>query len=444
MVTANKITNVSNRVERAKSLLLSQFKDKPNINALVDALVSELQELEDVITDLQTVRTLEGAYGKWLDDIGEELEVMRGDYADNDYKTAIKIAMARQSVSATVDDILRIVALITGDTTAELRNDSHYLMELYSYFFCVSDSSDGLLNLAKLFPVNTRVRFVKHDVLPFKFNTTGQGFGTGSTLNNLIYVGNGSANDSRFINIPTQSLPPALISAPTFINSPYIYGTSAVGNTLTLVPATYDGDEPITVVNQWLLDGVDISGETGLTYTIVAGDAGKVINVRTTITNDFGTAYTYSNNILIDVDIPATNPLEGDIGLRDFVATEYQPYDGSITSSTASIVITKDGTVNFVDNGATITTDNYLVSPSADAGAGYKVSYQVVSGAELLGLNQNVQYTLSSNLTLSQTVSSKYDALKTGQYRFTIYQISNPDFSVTKTINITAELVREI
>ena len=157
MATANKIMLVNNRVEIAKSYLLSQFEDKPNINALVDALVSELQELENVINDVQTVHTLEGSYGWWTDQIGNELDISRGNYADNDFKTAIKIAMAKQTASASVEDILRIVSLITGDTDATLDNNYPYMMELCSWLFCVSDSTDGLTSLAQLFPLNTRV-----------------------------------------------------------------------------------------------------------------------------------------------------------------------------------------------------------------------------------------------------------------------------------------------
>lgn len=440
MSTANKISLVSNRVERAKSLLLSQFHDKPNINALVDALVSELQELENVLNNLQTVHTLEGAYGKWIDLIGEELDVSRGNYNDNDYKTAIKIAMAKQTASASVDDILRIVSLITGDSSAQLNNNSHYLLELWSYLFCVSDSYDGLDNLGKLFPLNTRIRIVKHDVKPFGFGVSGRGFGVGATLNSLVYAKAGITQDPRFINAPTQEIPPALETPPYFLTSPYIYGTGVAGSTLTLVNGTYDGDDPITLVNQWLLDGADITGETGSTYVVDNADAGKLISVRSSITNAYGSAYTYTNSIVIDVDIPVTNPLESDLGLYDYIGSTEIAYDGNPHTVTSTIVIGSDGTIVYKTDGVSTGTDAWLKTTGAGLGADYKLIYTVLSGSELVGLNQNTPFTLSANATLSLSTSSKSNSIKTGRYRFNIYKTSDNTISYTRDINITAQL----
>lgn len=444
MATANKISLVSDRVARAKSLLLSQFRDKPNINALVDALVSELQELENVVTQLQTVRTLDGAYGWWLDQIGAELDIPRGNYKDNDYKTAIKIAMARQSASASVDDILRIVQLITSDTTAALTNPSHYMMELWSYLFCVSDSTEGLDSLARLFPLNTRVRLIKHDVKPFKFNTTGRGFGSGSTLNSLVYNRAGHSTDPRFVSIPTQDIPPIVTNIPSVKVAPYIYGDALVNSVLTVNVGQFDGDEPIVVTKQWLRDGFDISGATNSTYTVVSGDAGKNISCKITATNAYGVAIAYTNNLVIDAVVPPVNTVTVNAGLQSFQAVKTITYTGSPATSTLGLTITKDGTVKYYDNGTLDSTLNYVTSPATGIGSDYKVSYQVISGSELVGLNQNAVYTLSSDLVLTMSITSTADNLKTGTYRFTLFKTSNPSDSATVTITLTTEIMSNL
>ena len=409
MTTANKISLVSDRVARAKSLLLSQFKDKPNINALVDALVSELQELENVLSQLQTVRTLEGAYGWWLDQIGAELDVPRGNYQDNDYKTAIKIAMARQSASASVDDILRIVQLITSDTSAALTNPAHYMMELWSYLFCVSDSPEGLDSLAKLFPINTRVRLIKHDNKPFKFNTSGRGFGNGNKLNSLVYNRAGHSSDPRFVSIPTQDIPSILPTPPSVSVQSYIYGDNLLGSVLSLVTGTFDGDTPIVVTKQWLRDGFDISGATSNTYTIVSGDVGKNISCKLIATNSAGSTTVYTNTISVSSVTPPVLSLTSNAGLKSYRAIKEVVYNGSNFTGTMSLIIKHNGTVEYFNNGILEDTLNYVSIPSDHIGDGYKVSYQVISGKELGGLNQNAAIDISDDRGFLLSVTSAAD-----------------------------------
>ena len=57
MTTAHKIKLVNDRVVRAKALLLSQFKDSPNINAFLEALVDELQVLENTFKNESSINS---------------------------------------------------------------------------------------------------------------------------------------------------------------------------------------------------------------------------------------------------------------------------------------------------------------------------------------------------------------------------------------------------
>lgn len=74
-------------------------------------------------------------------------------------------------------------------------------------------------------------------------------------------------------------------------------GTSAVGDTLTATPATWNGSPAPTVVRVWKADTTVIAGETGLTYVIKAGDSGKTISVTETATNAAGSAVSNSNTV---------------------------------------------------------------------------------------------------------------------------------------------------
>lgn len=87
--------------------------------------------------------------------------------------------------------------------------------------------------------------------------------------------------------------------APSNTTPPVIAGTGAVGSTLTCTPGTWSGAPAPTKSYQWLRDGTVISGATGLTYLLVAGDAGANIAVRETASNVVGSANVVSNAIAV-------------------------------------------------------------------------------------------------------------------------------------------------
>lgn len=79
---------------------------------------------------------------------------------------------------------------------------------------------------------------------------------------------------------------PAVPSAPAFTVAPVIDASPVVGVAVSFTRGAAGGYPTPTRTQQWLLDGVAISGATGLTYTPVAGDVGKSLTVRDTATND--------------------------------------------------------------------------------------------------------------------------------------------------------------
>ena len=73
--------------------------------------------------------------------------------------------------------------------------------------------------------------------------------------------------------------------------APTIGGTARVGESLTASTtdiADADGLANASFTYQWLADDLDISGATGSSYTVVTADAGKVIKVTVSFTDDAG------------------------------------------------------------------------------------------------------------------------------------------------------------
>lgn len=443
MTTANKIKLVSDRVERAKSLLLSQFKDSPNINALVEVLVSELQELENVLNDVQTVRTLDGSYGVWLDEIGRQLKVGRNGYSDNDYKTAIKIAMFKRTASATLDDIQRIVELLSGDPEAVLTNNYPYFMELTSYLFCVGESQEGLELIGNLFPANTAIKINKRFGRSFGFGAD-KGFGSGATINSLVYTKYGLERDRRFTSAATPVIPPTLPVAPNNITPPIVTGVNEIGNTLTVSIGAWVGDEPISYSYQWLRNGAEIVGETNNTYVLVEADQGNFVSCVVTATNAVGSASVQSSAIDVSADTPPTSEFTTNLGLVDGYGTRILDAPMDFKTAYASVNINSDGTTTQTNTSLLseeVLRDQWLTTTGTGVGADYTVSYTIVSGVAPIGIAPNTTYILSTNRAFSVQVSGKFPTVATGTYLFTFRSISDPTISQSRTINLGAELI---
>jgi len=445
MQTAHKIKLVSDRVERAKALLLSQFKDSPNINAFLEALVDELQVLENTITGVQEARTLQGSKGWWLDRIGEELKVSRGNYGDNDYKTAIKIAMAKKTSSASKEDIERIAFLLTGDNTVSLDNPYPYMLELVGYLYCIADSQEGLEALADLFPVNTGVKLIKKSNLPFKLDTEGQGLGSGAKLSSLVYHRYGNTSDSRFKTLK-DPLPPIPTDIPPFlVISPSILGENVEGSVISLSTGEWSGSGTIVITQQWLRSGEPIVGEEGLTYSLQAADQGQDISCQVTATSEFGVATVNTNSILVSEEPPvpdstissAIDNLDG-YGVED-ISDPVNP-----VSAFASLTFKRNGTVVTTEsfyNSINTVVREWNTAPSASVGDDYTITYTKISGSNLTGISPNVIYPLTSDRIMSISVFGNTIQQATGTYSFTIRSVTNPADVRTATVTLAAELL---
>lgn len=96
----------------------------------------------------------------------------------------------------------------------------------------------------------------------------------------------------------TIGVPAAPTGAPANTVAPVASGTASVGSVLSTTTGTWD--QAITSYTyQWKRDGVDISGATASSYTVVSGDAGHTLTVVVSATNTNGTGTATSNGIAI-------------------------------------------------------------------------------------------------------------------------------------------------
>ena len=89
-----------------------------------------------------------------------------------------------------------------------------------------------------------------------------------------------------------------------------ISGEARVGQTITADTSgiqDQDGLEDATFSYQWLGDDAEIAGATGSTYTLADADAGKVIKVRVTFTDDEGNDEALTSAATVSVESEYTN-----------------------------------------------------------------------------------------------------------------------------------------
>lgn len=67
------IEKITNHIQQLKDLNLSQYRNKPNFDLILEAFGQQIQELEDVFYSLLEI-TLQNATAKRLDLEGEMIE----------------------------------------------------------------------------------------------------------------------------------------------------------------------------------------------------------------------------------------------------------------------------------------------------------------------------------------------------------------------------------
>lgn len=167
-----------------------------------------------------------------------------------------------------------------------------------------------------------------------------------------------ATNSNGSVNSTSNSL--TVAQAPSFSAAPVILGTPTVGTPVAYTAGTSSGSPTPTRSQQWLLDGVAISGATNPTYTPVSGDVGSGrLSVRETATNLAGSANSTSSASNVAAAPSLTLTLSGSSSGTTGVATTF--------AVTPSGPMAANTTVNISAPGATLSTSSlsFLAGSSA-------------------------------------------------------------------------------
>lgn len=154
------ITKIEDHYERAKERLPTQFKEKHNIDALVQSWFSQIQALEDTLIDIREKTKLLEAEGEQLDRYAAYYNIIRS-YNETDDQLFGRIAkeIIGRASEASPDSLRHAVEAITGlkntnviefSNVVEWENNSVSLREgavlVFGYYQDSRERIDGVIS----------------------------------------------------------------------------------------------------------------------------------------------------------------------------------------------------------------------------------------------------------------------------------------------------------
>lgn len=130
-------TKITDHVAQAKANMLTQFRDSPKLNAMLESLVTEVQLSEDVIFDVILLRLLDAATGVNLDIIGKIVGRFRLDVTDDDeYRELLRVQIRANQSDCGAEDVIYVASELVGlpvrytQTTATGSYIAHFHLEV--------------------------------------------------------------------------------------------------------------------------------------------------------------------------------------------------------------------------------------------------------------------------------------------------------------------------
>ncbi len=107
-------TQITDHVARAQATQKSHFDDSPQLRALLQVFVDEIQLIDDVAFDVLVKSVLDIAEGAQLDQWGKVFGELRGSLDDDEYRTILKAVSAAHQSDAGVKVGTLIASTVVG------------------------------------------------------------------------------------------------------------------------------------------------------------------------------------------------------------------------------------------------------------------------------------------------------------------------------------------
>lgn len=113
------IEPISDHAQEALDRLISQFKEQPNIEKFIRALIQPFQHAENTLYQILYFRWVDTAVGVQLDGMGKIVGEPRRGRNDDQYRLAIKLKIAINVCKGTPEEFIAIFLLLVGCAQAQ-------------------------------------------------------------------------------------------------------------------------------------------------------------------------------------------------------------------------------------------------------------------------------------------------------------------------------------
>ena len=163
------IQKITNHVELAKQRLMSQYKNSPVINMILEVLMEQKQSLEDAAYDVYTLCHLDTAFGVQLDRIGDIAGIKRYGLNDGDYRNRIYSQIILNCSNGEPETFITALKLIMDAT--DIKYDEAYVGKIRIKFTSNKDGKFLPRQIDKLCLAGIKnVKLVQvFSLKPFKF-----------------------------------------------------------------------------------------------------------------------------------------------------------------------------------------------------------------------------------------------------------------------------------
>ena len=153
----SELVQITDYEERGIERLLSQFRNKTRIEAVIKAAAEAIQTVEDLNYDLINTTRFETAEGVHLDHWGAIVGEERGGLSDDDYRLFISARILVNISEGTADELIQVFDLIDGDATVHFAQLLYAAYEIYTY----RDPGDNLSQ-----PLKNRISAMMESMRP--------------------------------------------------------------------------------------------------------------------------------------------------------------------------------------------------------------------------------------------------------------------------------------
>lgn len=115
------VDKIENHVQEARDRLISQYKEAPNLTAILDAFITQIQDLENASHSLYLGRWIDEAVGQTLDDFGTIVGQERLGFDDAFYKILLYAKIGENVSQGETVRVVDVYKIITRANRAELQ-----------------------------------------------------------------------------------------------------------------------------------------------------------------------------------------------------------------------------------------------------------------------------------------------------------------------------------